>query len=649
MEQKKMGARGFLSGFSRFTRGLIGAFLGLFGAIALWRGLLPEEIFPYDYWALLLLLLGLAALAALALWWGRLYLLWEGSPLARWRPSPWLGLAALLAAGLALRLTVVLRYQVAPEVDYYTIYHAGELLSQQYDISGVPEFIIRYVALFPHIFGYASFLGLLFSVFGASPLVAAVANAVISTIALALVYYIGYKLQGHVLGFLAGLLWCFYPSQILYNMLVTSDPYYTTLLLGSIALLFFLHGKLSVLPWWAAALGGGAMGLLLSLANSARPVAPIVIIAAAVVLFVIQPLSREKAVGKKAVLLAGLLVVYLAGNQLNSWVFTQRIGEAPASVPGFNLLVGFNMETNGSYSSKDSELLTAWNDKEGISAKEVQEAMLDAALDRITSGEVDFLPLFYKKLCTLWSGDDSAVGYGEDVFPHPSLYSGFCNGYHYFLWLLALGPWPPCCGKRARASSTCSPCIWWDSPWPTSSPRLPSGTTTPGISAWRYWRPTGSTGWGLGPSGRPGRPGREAKHPYERLDPAGDRHRLLQKPGGGRAGGLPLPRRQLDGNAPLGEQKRLRLCVPAPGPGVGQRKVRPGVDRLLAEHLPGGAARLSHEQGPLEHHRLGRHRAGGGHKNHDRRELPAHPAAEMQIGDYPPRFCASLLKAPDLT
>lgn len=439
MEQKKTGARGFLSGFSRFTRGLIGAFLGLFGAIALWRGLLPEEIFPYDYWALLLLLLGLAALTALALWWGRLYLLWAGSPLARWRPSPWLGLAALLAAGLALRLTVVLRYQVAPEVDYYTIYHAGELLSQQYDISGVPEFIVRYMALFPHIFGYASFLGLLFSVFGASPLVAAVANAVISTIALALVYYIGYKLQGHVLGFLAGLLWCFYPSQILYNMLVTSDPYYTTLLLGSIALLLWLHGKLSALPWWGAALGGGAMGLLLSLANSARPVAPIVIIAAAVVLFVIEPLTREKAVAKKGVLLAGLLVVYLAGNQLNSWVFTQRIGEAPASVPGFNLLVGFNMETNGSYSSKDSELLTAWNDKEGISAQEVQEAMLDAALERITSGEVDFLPLFYEKISTLWSGDDAPVGYGDDALPHLNLLIAGCNGYHYFLWLLALG------------------------------------------------------------------------------------------------------------------------------------------------------------------------------------------------------------------
>ena len=167
------------------------------------------------------------------------------------------------------------------------------------------------MALFPHIFGYASFLGLLFSVFGASPLVAAVANAVISTIALALVYYIGYKLQGHVLGFLAGLLWCFYPSQILYNMLVTSDPYYTTLLLGSIALLFFLHGKLSALPWWAAALGGGAMGLLLSLANSARPVAPIAIIAAAVVLFVLEPLSREKAVDKKAVLLAVISSAFL--------------------------------------------------------------------------------------------------------------------------------------------------------------------------------------------------------------------------------------------------------------------------------------------------------------------------------------------------
>ena len=181
------------------------------------------------------------------------------------------------------------------------------------------------------------------------------------------------------------------------------------------------------------------MGLLLSLANSARPVAPIVIIAAAVVLFVLEPLSREKAVGKKAVLLAGLLVVYLAGNQLNSWVFTQRIGEAPASVPGFNLLVGFNIETNGSYSSKDSELLTAWNNKEGISAKEVQEAMLDAALERITSGEVDFLPLFYEKISTLWSGDDAPVGYGDDALPHLNLLIAGCNGYHYFLWLLALG------------------------------------------------------------------------------------------------------------------------------------------------------------------------------------------------------------------
>lgn len=452
MEQKKTGARGFLSGFSWLTRGLVGALLALVGAVTLGHGLFfPGQYYVENYYALVLVMLGLAALFALYLWWGKLRLAWEGSPLARWAPSPWVGLAVLLAAALALRLLVVLQYQMFPEVDYYTLYHAGAALAEQYDISGLPELLPRYMALFPHIFGYASFLSLLFSLFGTAPLVATAANAVLSTIALALVYYIGYRLQGHTLGFLAGLLWCFYPSQIFANLLVTSDPYYTTLLLGAIALLLALRERFPTRPWWQLALGGGGAGLLLSLANSARPVAIIIIIAVAVVVFVIRPPSPGGSLGRQALTAACLLAVYLAGNQLNAWVFTQRVGEPPASLPGFNLLVGFNPETNGSYSGADSDLLMEWNGREGLTAQQVQEAMLDAAWDRITSGEVDIPRLFYQKLLTLWQEDDAPVGYADGVLPHQHLWVAASNGYYYLLWLLALGAMAVLLRRRANA------------------------------------------------------------------------------------------------------------------------------------------------------------------------------------------------------
>lgn len=441
---KKNSGSGFLQGFSRFTQWLVGGLFLLLGALVLVNGmLLPAQYSSVSHFAVVLVFLGTAALTLFYGYWGTVFQIIgpRFSSLFEKKSTRGILFGLLLFLCFGVRLVWVLKFQIEPKVDYYTMYHAGECLAEQFDISGLQEYLPRYIALFPHIFGYASFLSLIFLIFGTSPMVAVMTNVALSTISIALLYYIAWKLSGPVMAILASLIWCFYPSQIIFNMLVLSEPYYTMLLLAGAALLLFLRDKLSW-AWWKLALGGAALGAVLALANSARPVSAIFIIAMAVVLFVLEPLAKNPVVGKKAIILLSLCIVYFLGNSVNETLFENRIGEAPASMPGFNVLVGFNPETTGKWSAEDSELLSQYNNMEGLSAREVQSAMLDAAFERITSGTVNFPKLFYSKLQVLWESDDAAVAYGKEGIPHANGFSALCNGYYYLTWLLAMfGIW----------------------------------------------------------------------------------------------------------------------------------------------------------------------------------------------------------------
>ncbi|MGI6254661.1 MAG: hypothetical protein ACOYJZ_03400 [Acutalibacter sp.] len=442
---KKNNCTSFLQGFSRFVQWLVGGLFLFLGAVVLLNGLLlPGQYSVVTHFAMAMVLLGTTALALLYLNGGILY---RGmsprlSQTFSSKRTSWAIFGMLLILCFGIRLAWVLAFQVQPQVDYYTMYHAADCLTEQFDISGIQEDLPRYIALFPHIFGYSSFLSLIFFAFGTSPMVAAITNVVLSTISMAFLYYIGWKLSGRLLAVLTSLIWCFTPSQIIFNMQVLSEPYYTTLLLAGAALLLFLRGKLSDWEWWKLGLGGAILGAILALANSARPVSTILIIAMAIVLFVMEPLAKNALVGKKAVILVCLCVVYFFGNTVNARLFENRIGEAPASMPGFNILVGFNPETTGKWSAEDSELLSQYSDTEDLSAREVQGIMLDTALDRITSGDVNIPKLFYEKLQVLWDSDDAAVVYGREGIPHANGFSALSNGYYYLTWILAMfGLW----------------------------------------------------------------------------------------------------------------------------------------------------------------------------------------------------------------
>lgn len=445
----------FLVCFSRFTQILILALFGLVGILTLFHGLFfPTQYTTATYFALVYVFLGVIVLWLFYLHWGKWSSFLENSRLAAPLPekaASHIVFALLLSLCFLIRLLWVLSFQIQPQVDYYTFYHAAESLEAGFDISAVNDYLPRYMALFPHIFGYASFLSLIFSLFGPSPMAAAVTNALLSTLSMAFLYFISNKLAGRSLAVVASLIWCFFPSLILFNVFVLSEPYYTTLLLASMALIVCLHDHLQKWNVWKCCLLGFPLGLLLSLVNSARPISAIMIIALVVVLFVIEPISKNGHIGKKVGMLLCLCLMYFLGNLGNDLLFTMRVGEAPASLPGYSIYVGFNEESSGKWSQHDSDVLDKYNRIPGMTAQDVQEAMMDEAIQRITSGDIHFPKLFYEKNLVLWQKDDAAVASGENFLPHSSFFSALCNGYYYLVWILALlGAWALFRTQKAR-------------------------------------------------------------------------------------------------------------------------------------------------------------------------------------------------------
>ena len=112
---------------------------------------------------------------------------------------------------------------------------------------------------------------------------------------------------------------------------------------------------------------------------------------------------------------------------------TERVGEEIATTPGYNIHVGFNMESLGKWNQEDSNLLYYYNDQKGLSANDVQKKMFEEAKKRLQSGEVNFLELFYNKFLIFLGDDSAAVGYASSVLDHTVRYTVISNIFYYFL------------------------------------------------------------------------------------------------------------------------------------------------------------------------------------------------------------------------
>lgn len=347
--------------------------------------------------------------------------------------SPLMLCTALSVLCIGVKFSWIYMVRIEPLADYETYFNYAKALSESFF---APD---RYVALFPHIFGYSWFLSLFIKIFGAGELLAPVINAVMSCISGIIIFRIMYRIKNEKAASLAYLLWIFCPSQTIYNSLVLSDLFYTTAILAFILVLTELKPK-----FLRVSAFGILSGFLLRAVNITRPIAAILIIALFIWIFVLRTNELKSNFKKLWLPFLGctLLVYVLTGNAWGGYV-KNRLGEEPASVPGYNIMVGFNMNSLGTWNLEDSALLTKYSNENGASALSAQNKMLDDAKELLSSGEVDFLKLFKNKLITFLGVDSSAVYYHQSVLPDTEkLLTDLCNTFYYMVIILVLFAFP---------------------------------------------------------------------------------------------------------------------------------------------------------------------------------------------------------------
>ena len=349
----------------------------------------------------------------------------------------------LLLSGLCLLVkgAWIWRVPIEPLVDYETYFEYAKALSGSFHAPN------RYVALFPHIFGYSWFLSFFIRLFGAGALLAPIINVLFSVLSGIFLFKITYRLLDVRAAVFSYLLWIFCPSQTIYNSLVFADLFYTTMLLGFLYILT-CFGK-------RAALFGILAGCLLRFVNITRPIAAIALIAVCIWLLILKAEEwKAPAFRKKwAMFLTVLIACYAVTGQMWTNYMEKRLGEAPAAIPGYSLMVGFNMKALGTWNIVDSMRLSHYSEAPGGSAAAAQAQMLRDMRTRLSSNEMHLPRLLKHKFITFLGADDAAVAYHHTVLPDTEgLFTALCNIFYYTVVCLALFS-VPALYRHARKTS----------------------------------------------------------------------------------------------------------------------------------------------------------------------------------------------------
>ncbi len=325
----------------------------------------------------------------------------------------------ILGAAIIVRYMVILKLPMQPESDYKTYYEIADLLKNG-TLQEQGEGYIDYISMFPHVIGYSYILKTIFTFFGTSVFNGQVANILFSVITVFAVYRIARRLGGKLAGVIALTVAAFWPSQVLYITMLSSEYAFTLLLYLSVWL--FLHLVMDYDGTTKKAVRGILLhillGCLIAVTSAIRPLA--IILLAAIVLCIFTQKMKLPNIPRNSIsvwnrflekgwLRASLIVI---SYMIFSGILTSNIELAinktmpSTSVSfGYNLLVGLNTDSKGGWNEEDSKFLYDNLESTG-SAIQAQIASRDLAFERLTSDPKAIFNLFINKYELLWGNDD---------------------------------------------------------------------------------------------------------------------------------------------------------------------------------------------------------------------------------------------------
>lgn len=284
--------------------------------------------------------------------------------------------SVVLAMGFLAKTLIAVIVKPDMVIDALAIFNlCGEILKNGHLVENA-----KYIALFPHLLGYISFLLPFFRWINYSVSVAVALNVWLSALSTVIIYFTVLEIFNKKAAIFSTFCWIFWPSQGLWNCFVLSEAFFTTLMLGSVLVLIralkkLLNKKVNVAQW----LG---VGILLALFNVTRPFAIIFLIA----IFLVTLFIYTSENNKKWFVVIGIAVVgFWLTLHLYGKYEIHIIGREPAGFSWYNVAVGSNEQYGGKWNQEDWDLLSEYDNEPGVSADTAQKKMIPIVKRHISS------------------------------------------------------------------------------------------------------------------------------------------------------------------------------------------------------------------------------------------------------------------------
>ena len=286
----------------------------------------------------------------------------------------------LFSLALILRIIVVLAVPTPPESDFAVLFDASQQI-----IAGDRSYLeTSYFQLWAYQLGFAYFQSIFLRIWN-SVLILKLLNCLLGAATTVLVYLIAREFVSKKASQAAGLIYCCLPFTLCYVTILSNQFIASFLIYLGIYILIskrlHIHTHLRYLLY----------AILLALANVMRPESIIPLFSACIYLV----LTLKKATLKQsAINLIILLAVYFGLTKLIGYLFVIS-GISPLGLtnndPLWKFVLGFNHETGGKYTDKDSLYLQ-------------NESALELIRSRIFVPLPQLISLFVRKIQTFWCG-----------------------------------------------------------------------------------------------------------------------------------------------------------------------------------------------------------------------------------------------------
>lgn len=245
-----------------------------------------------------------------------------------------------------------------------------------------------YYGIFPHALNYPIFISFFYRLFGEATWLPRVINLIFGALEVGFGTYILEKCVDSKTGLIGGLAIALNPSVIIFTLLSGGEPIYSSIII--IAVFFLLLTTKGKNPWICVV----AAGTICAIANFFRPTGIILIIASILIIFLYSADSIKKKIIQSLLLLSSFAVIVWATGFITSSVSGYK---KPSYSFGWNLYIGANEQSQGTWNEKDAELFTEMSNNSD-DPSEIQKYFLDLGVERYKNMGINIISHFKNKL-----------------------------------------------------------------------------------------------------------------------------------------------------------------------------------------------------------------------------------------------------------